>query len=47
MRVVSSSTLDIVGKTGNKVANKSIKIYAVKNSGDEIVTRLNPVADLS
>ena len=44
---MSSSTFEIVGKTGNKVANKSINIYAVKNSGDDIVTRLTPVADLS
>ena len=46
-KVVSSSTLEIVGKTGNRVASKRIKIYAVKNSGDDTVTKLTPVADLS
>ena len=44
---MSSLTFAIVGKTGNKVANKSIKIYPVKNSGEETVTKLKPVADLS
>ena len=43
----ASASQEKLGITGNKVANKSIKTYPVKNSGEETVTKLNPVADLS